>query len=77
MRRDVREAAGLGSPPSTFTTSASESMNAELKRKVNYKESEWPLFNKHMEQVVESQRDEIIRALSGRGQCSDLKVMTM
>ncbi len=43
-------------------------MNAELKRKVNYKESEWPVFNKHIEQLVESQRDEIIRALSGRGQ---------
>ncbi len=64
---DVREAAGLGSPPSTFTTNSSESMNAELKRKVNYKESEWPVFNKHIEQLVESQRDEFFRALSDRG----------
>ena len=68
MRRDVREAAGLGAPPSTFTTNSSESINAVLKRKVDYKESEWPVFNKHIEQLVESQRDEVIRALSGRGQ---------
>jgi hypothetical protein len=68
MRRDVREAVGLGSPPSIFTTNPSESVNAELKRKVDYKESEWPVFNKHVEKLVESQRDEIIRALSGRGQ---------
>ena len=66
MRRDVREA--VGSPPSIFTTNPSESINAELKRKVDYRESEWPVFNNHMEQLVESQRDEIVRALSGRGQ---------
>ena len=68
MRRDVREAVGLGSPPSIFTTNPSEFVNAELKRKVDYKESEWPVINKHVEKLVESQRDEIIRALSGRGQ---------
>ena len=31
MRKDLREIAGLGSPPSTFTTNPSESINAELK----------------------------------------------
>ena len=31
---DVSEAAGFGSPPSTFTTNSSESKNAELKWKV-------------------------------------------
>ena len=68
MRRDIREAAGLGSPPSIFTTNSSESVNAELKRKVDFKECEWTDFNKHVEELVESQRDEIIRALSGRDQ---------
>ena len=54
MRKDLREAAGLGSPPSIFTTNAAESINAAaLKRKVDYKESEWPNFNDHIKQFVE------------------------
>lgn len=40
MRKDLREEAGLGSPPQPFTTNASESLNAMMKRKVDYKESE-------------------------------------
>ena len=67
MRRDLRESCGLGSPPAEFTTNSSESINAALKRKVNHKESDWPQFNEHMKVFVESQREEIIRALSGRG----------
>ena len=68
MRRDVRESAGLGSPPVYFTTNAAESINATLKRKVDYKESEWPEFIKIVKDLVESQRQEVIRSLSGRGQ---------
>ena len=33
MRRDLREAAGLGSPPAIFTTNPSELVNAVLKKK--------------------------------------------
>ena len=44
MLKDVRIAAGLGYPPDIFTTNASESLNAALK-KVNYKKTEWPEFN--------------------------------
>ena len=36
MLKPVREEAGLGSPPSSFTTNASESLNAMLKRKVDF-----------------------------------------
>ena len=68
MLRSVRESAGLGLPPSTFTTNASESINAMLKRKVNYKESEWPQFCSEVQQLVKQQQEEVIRALSGRGQ---------
>ena len=68
MRKDLREIAGLGSPPAKFTTNSSESINAAIKRHVNYKESDWPKFNDEMKQLVISQREEIIRALSGRGQ---------
>ena len=37
MLKDVRIAVGLGYPPDIFTTNASESLNAALKKKVNYK----------------------------------------
>ena len=75
MRKDLRESAGLGSPPSKFTTNASESLNAAIKRKVNFQESELPEFNDQMRQYAESQREEVIQALSGRGQfrlCHDV-----
>ena len=42
---------------------------------MHFKELEWPEFNKKMKQYVESQREEVIRALSGRGQfwlCTDV-----
>ena len=64
MRRDIREAAWLGSP-AIFTTNPSESVNAMVKKKVDYKQHEWPKFNEHLKQLVEGQRDEVIRALSG------------
>ena len=56
MRRDLRESVGLGSPLSTFITNASESINAAIKRKVDFKESDWPEFNEKMKHFVESQR---------------------
>ena len=68
MRKDLRENVGLGSPPAHFTTNASESLNAAIKRKVDFKESDWPEFLLHMKQYGDSQREEVIRALSGRGQ---------
>ena len=68
MRKDVREAAGLGCPPGIFTTNASESVNAMMKRKVDYKESEWPAFNQEVKQLAKQQREEVIRSLSNRGQ---------
>lgn len=68
MLKSTCTAAGLGHPPAIFTTNLSESLNATIKRKVNYKESEWPDFNEYMRQLVMSQRDEELRSLSGRGQ---------
>ena len=68
MRRDLKEAAGLGSPPAIFTTNPSESVSAVVKKKVDYKQHEWPNFNKQLKQLVDGQRDEVIRSLSGRGQ---------
>lgn len=68
MRKDLRESVGLGSPPAIFTTNASESINSVLKRKVDYKESEWPHFNDQVKELVKQQHKEVIQALSGRGQ---------
>ena len=68
MLKDLRTSAGLGSPPKIFTTNGCESLNAVIKRKVNYKATEWPDFNNQLKEIVEGQRDEAIRSLSGRGQ---------
>ena len=76
MRKDLRESAGLGLPPAKFTTNASESLNAAIKRKVDFKESDWPQFISHMKQYVESQREEVIRSLSGRGQYRLLPIVS-
>ena len=68
MRKDIRVAAGLGSPPTMFTTNSSEAINSVIKKQVHYKKTQWPEFVKHMKELAESQRNEIIRSLSGRGQ---------
>ena len=76
MRSDLRESAGLGLPPAQFTTNASESLNAAIKVKVDFKESDWPEFISRMREFVESQREEITRSLSGRGKyrlCQDVR----
>ena len=36
MRKDIREAACLGSTPSIFTTNSSEAINSVLKKQVSY-----------------------------------------
>lgn len=42
MLRPIRQECGLGNPPNPFTTNASESVNALLKHKVEYKQNEVP-----------------------------------
>lgn len=67
MIGSVREEAGLGSPPQIFTTNASESLNAMLKRKVNYKKNELPQFVKYFKELIDEQERELERAVIGRG----------
>lgn len=62
MWKDIRKAACLGSPPAIFTTNSSEAINSVLKKGVNYKKTQWPEFVKRMKDLVETQRDEIIRS---------------
>ena len=67
MLRPLREDAGLGVPPSAFSTNASESVNAMLKRKVDYKKNELPNFIQHLKEVIDEQQREIERAVIRRG----------
>ena len=59
MLRCVREECGLGCPPDILTTNASESVNAVLKRKVD--------FIDKLKELVQEQQREVERAVIGRG----------
>ena len=67
MLRQVREECGLGCPPDNFTTNASESVNAMLKHKVNYKRNELPVFIEKVRELIKEQQQEVERAIIGRG----------
>ena len=59
MLKPVRTKAGQGSQPLQFTTNVSESMNAVLKRKVDYKKSELPAFLDELRKVINEQEHEL------------------
>ena len=67
MLSPVREDSGLGVPLSAFTTNASESITAMLKRKVNYKKSELVAFIQHLKELIDEQQRELERAVIRRG----------
>ena len=67
MSRSLRIECGLGNPPSIFTTNASESINAVLKHKVDYKRNELPVFISKMMEVIQERQREVERAVIGRG----------
>ena len=67
MLKSVRQRCGLGSPPVAFTTNASESVNAILKKKVDYKHSELPQFLHHLKALIDEQEREIQKAVVDRG----------
>ena len=56
MIRSVREGCGSGCPPDIFTTSASKSINAILKRKVDYKRNQLPEFVDILKEVIDDQQ---------------------
>ena len=66
----VRGDCGLGNPPDIFTTNASESMNAVLKRKLEFKRSELPIIVDKMKEIVGEQQKEVERAVIDRGKYS-------
>ena len=67
MTRQVSEQAGLGSPPQSFTTNASESVNAVMKVKVDYKRSELLEFIEKIRALVMEQQIEIEMAVVNQG----------
>lgn len=72
--KSLRKEVGLGDPPNIFTTNASESLNAALKKKLNYKEMEWPQFNEAVKELISAQRDDVIRALALSG-CGKYRIV--
>ena len=67
MLKPIRMKAGLGNQPLQFTTNASESMNAVLKWKMDYKMSELPEFLDKLKKVVDEQEHELERAVINKG----------
>lgn len=67
MLRSIREETGLGNPPTIFTTNASESINALIKRKVDYKKHQLPQFIDAVQELVDEQNREVERAIVNRG----------
>ena len=67
MLRPVCEEAGLGSPPVAFYTNASETINATIKAKVQYKRNELPQFISKLRELASEQQQEVEKAVIGRG----------
>ena len=65
MLKSIRRKARLGDPPLQFTTNASESINAVLKHKVDYKKNELPDFLDKLKSVINEQERELERAIIG------------
>ena len=68
--RPLREAAGLGSPPSSYYTNPNESINSALKKKTDYKKQELPVFINSMKEFVSQQQEEVEKAIIGGGKYS-------
>ena len=76
LLRYIRQRAGLGDPPSQFTTNASESVNALLKNKLDYKKLELTVFLDKLKEVIDEQEKELQRAVIDHGKyrfCTDFQ----
>ena len=67
MLRPVHEAAGLGSPHEQFSTNASESANALMKSKVDYKRSDLPVFIHKKKELASEQKKQLELTEINRG----------
>ncbi len=53
MLKPVRSAAGLRDPTGEFCTNDSEAINSALKQFLNFKKSDWPMFNEKVKEFVQ------------------------
>ena len=67
MLKNIRQDAGLGSPPQVFTTNASETTNSIIKAHVSHKPSELMDFVQHLKDIVDEQEHEVERAIIRQG----------
>ena len=58
----------MGNPPDQFYTNDIESINRVIKRKTDYKTSEWPEFCRLAKELVDDQESEIEKAVIGIGE---------
>ena len=63
MLKQMREEAGLGSPPAAFTTNASETVNSIIKSHVSYKSSQLVELTEKLKSVIDEQEKEVERAV--------------
>ena len=70
MIEPVRERAGLGKPPSHFTTkfNANESINNVVKQVLQYEERNWDKFCDEMFNLVKIQYQELEKAIVRTGE---------
>ena len=76
MLKSICRKAGLGNPPTPFTTNTSESVNSLLKHGMDYKKSELPEFLDKLKSVIDDQEKEMEKAVLRRGKyelCEQLK----
>ena len=66
MLRPIRKG-WIRKSPCSFTTNASESVNAMLKMKVDYKRNDLPVFLEKVKELIQEQDEEIKKAVIGRG----------
>ena len=67
LLRPIREAAGLGCPPTPYYTNASECINSVMHEKTHYKASEWDRFNDSMHELAKQSLQVAELAVIDRG----------
>ena len=68
MIHSVRESAGLGSPPATYTTNRNENMNNVAKAHADYCQSNWFQLVSNMYDLDENQSEEVQKDVYGMGE---------
>ena len=64
----VRTQAGLGKPPTRYSTNRNEAMNNTIKKSLSYKEKYIAEFCKHMKDLIKQQFEEVEKAIRGIGE---------